>query len=503
MSADGLVVQQDGAIVGIVFLNQGRHFAGVKRIDSGIAVSGVEHDGGEFHARLHVLIRRVLEQVGKLVGVIGRAVFGGPPLADQEILETDHIEQGKAAPDGAEHFRMLGHSGAHEKAAVGASTNREVVNRGVFFIDQILGRGEEVVEDVLLVLEHSGLVPFFAVLATSAQIGLGEEAALLKPPRVFRIPARVEIDEEAAITGHQSRSVAVALHAFFGGDEHRNARAVFGFVENLLDLVVVGVERHLRFSEDFGLAGGNVVAINGGRDDERLEAVESFVRILASIELGGRAEGGIFEVSDLVAVESEDIGLGDDIVESGDEQLSAHDGDAGDDVGGLGDDGGPVLWLRVSDGNFDDAIVGRLIIGEQVEIVAVVCRSETVIHATDDGANGRTGLTQILRVNIDALGGDAVDDTDHQVAFILGDLGLNEFHLAEGLTFETLAEDEIVAGSGRAKLVVEDESSGLLVARVIEALFIGAELDAFIARGGQRVGQFATRAILVDLEDVH
>ena len=45
---------------------------------------------------------------------------------------------------------------------------------GVLVVDQPFGRGDEVVEDVLLLAEHSGLVPVLAVFAAAAEIGDGQ-----------------------------------------------------------------------------------------------------------------------------------------------------------------------------------------------------------------------------------------------------------------------------------------------------------------------------------------
>ena len=39
-----------------------------------------------------------------------------------------------------------------------------------FVLDEVLGDGDEVVEDVLLLLEHAGLVPRLAVLGAAAHV---------------------------------------------------------------------------------------------------------------------------------------------------------------------------------------------------------------------------------------------------------------------------------------------------------------------------------------------
>src|SRR5208282_3054688 len=118
-----------------------------------------------------------------------------------------------------------------------------------------------------------------------------------------------------------------------------------------------------------------------------------------------------------------------------------------------GYDARPVLRLRISDRHFDHAIVRRLVVGQHVEIVAVIHRCEPVVDAMDDRANWRTGLAEIFRINIDALWRNAMHHGNHQVALVLGDLGADELHGSETLTLEALAEDELIAtlvlGRGR------------------------------------------------------
>ena len=71
MAAEGLIVEENWAVVDVVGLNECGHLARVERVDSGVAVSGIEHDGGKFHSGLHVVIWRVLEEVRELVFIVG------------------------------------------------------------------------------------------------------------------------------------------------------------------------------------------------------------------------------------------------------------------------------------------------------------------------------------------------------------------------------------------------------------------------------------------------
>ncbi len=102
-----------------------------------------------------------------------------------------------------------------------------MLGRGVVVGDEILGRAGKVVEDILLVLKHRGLVPGLAIFVAAAQVGQCEESTLLHPPGVFGIPLGEHRQIETAVAGHQQARGAVALDALFAGDEHGHAGAVF------------------------------------------------------------------------------------------------------------------------------------------------------------------------------------------------------------------------------------------------------------------------------------
>src|SRR5205085_3016677 len=148
-----------------------------------------------------------------LIGFVGRSVFRSPPTPDQELVETNHVEQRVANPNRSEQIRTLCERGAHQQATIGAAANGETRGRSVLLCDQVLGGGEEIVKDVLLLLEHARPVPGFAVFASTAQVGLRIEAALLHPPGVFGIPMRSLRKQEAAIRIHESGHASVLLEA--------------------------------------------------------------------------------------------------------------------------------------------------------------------------------------------------------------------------------------------------------------------------------------------------
>src|SRR5579872_654122 len=170
---------------------------------------------------------------------------------------------------------MLRKGSAHQQSAVRSARDRKVLRRGVFLRNQVVRCCEPVVEHILLLLEHTGLVPRFAVFAAATKIGVREPATLLKPPRPLRIPDRRLAQVEAAVTAHQQPFGSVLLQSFFAGDEHGNLRTILRLVEDLLELVVAGVEGDLRLGEDIAFSRYRVEAVEGWRLNVRLEAEEA------------------------------------------------------------------------------------------------------------------------------------------------------------------------------------------------------------------------------------
>ena len=190
------------------------------------------------------MVGRVGVEPLELLGVVGRAVLGDPGLARAEEVVADHVEQRHVAEHHREEVGPLDFRRADQKAAVRAAADGEPRRAGVAALDQLLGRPDEVVEDVLLVPQHSRAMPFLAVLAAAAQVGERPDAAALQPgidPRGEDGPVR---DQESAVAGEDGGRPAVELLIFLADDEHGNARAVLRLEEDLLDREGLGIDRH-------------------------------------------------------------------------------------------------------------------------------------------------------------------------------------------------------------------------------------------------------------------
>lgn len=130
--------------------------------------------------------------------VLAAAVVAGPSPTDGEFVEAEHVHHADGGQGGSVELGPLGHAGADEEAAIAASADGEAVGRGVLVGDEPFGRPDKVVEDVLLLQFGAGFVPGFAVLAPTAEVGQGIDAAHFQPSGDGDREGGGETDVEAA-----------------------------------------------------------------------------------------------------------------------------------------------------------------------------------------------------------------------------------------------------------------------------------------------------------------
>src|SRR5207253_2399373 len=92
--------------------------------------------------------------------------------------------------------------------------------------DEPLRAGEEIVEDVLLVVHHAGLVPLFTVLTAAAQIGHRQQSAALQEDEATGAERGRQADVEAAVAVQHRWIVAVARQSLAMGEKHADRRAI-------------------------------------------------------------------------------------------------------------------------------------------------------------------------------------------------------------------------------------------------------------------------------------
>ena len=118
--------------------------------DTVVVVGGGDERGRVRRAGLDVVERRVGVERLELLRVVARAVVGNPVPADRELVEAEHVHDADLRDGDAEEVGALVDDRADQQAAVRPALGGEPGRRGVLVGDQPLGRGDEVVEDVLL-----------------------------------------------------------------------------------------------------------------------------------------------------------------------------------------------------------------------------------------------------------------------------------------------------------------------------------------------------------------
>ena len=158
-----------------------RHFARLHRIHPVIVFAGQKKDRRIIGPILHMVVRRIGVERFELIGIFHGAEFGDVECTIGIEFDAQHIVDADEGNHGAKELRALGKVCAHEQPAIAAAHDGQMRRGGVFVVNQVLSAGDEVVEDILFVGEVSGLVPLFAILASAAQNGRDEDAALVEP----------------------------------------------------------------------------------------------------------------------------------------------------------------------------------------------------------------------------------------------------------------------------------------------------------------------------------
>ena len=131
-------------------LQQRRHLLRMHRIHTCIGVGRHEQYGRILNSGLHAVIWRIRVKPPELLRIFCRSIFRNPQFRDLEILVPQHVKQRNLADHSAKQIWTLRKSGAYQQAAVAATLNRQPLRIRVFFRDQILGSGDEVIKDILL-----------------------------------------------------------------------------------------------------------------------------------------------------------------------------------------------------------------------------------------------------------------------------------------------------------------------------------------------------------------
>ena len=372
VACSGLDADHDGRVAGVGFLEGGDELERVGGHDP-VVVVGRENQGGRVGGPLFQVVEGgVGVQEREMVGVVRPAVVGGPGPADGELVIPEHVQDTDGRDGRGEEFGPLGHAGTDEEAAVAGPGDGELLARGVALGDQVLGRGDEVVEHVLLLLEDALFVPRHSVLPSAAQAGYGVDAAHLQPQDVADVELGCDADVETAVPVEVGGRVTLERGPFFVREEHGDVGAVLAGVEDLSSFIVVRVELHggrLKNGRCFRL---QVVPVDGRRVGEGGERVEHLGFVLPAADAGHRTEGRQrdFPVDRSALLVHPDDFVG--VVHVDRDELVVDDADTREDVGLLGNDLLPVGALRTADVDGDDPELGCVQVGLKIEDGSVV-----------------------------------------------------------------------------------------------------------------------------------
>jgi hypothetical protein len=164
--------------------------------------------------------------------------------------------------------------------------------------NQVLGAGDEVVKDVLLASQPAGLVPFFTVLAASAEVGHHVNSTLVEPrPGKGTEKVRLHVHAVPAVALEQRGVAAIKPGSAAADDVQRDARAIFRSRKLTDDLGIVEVNgRSAKQSRADGFARGRVKAVPGrgleiGRDAENYVTPSSRHHLVDGRDRGQRRSG--------------------------------------------------------------------------------------------------------------------------------------------------------------------------------------------------------------------
>ena len=290
----GVVVdaQEDGVFAGGGGLEAGGHFEELPRVDAGVVGAGDEEDGGVGGAVLDVLVGVHGLKGLEAVGVLDGAEFGGVDGAVGAGFHAQGVFDADVDDAEGEEVGALGERAADGDAAGAGAASGEFGGRGVAFVDEVLGAGDEVADGVLLGEFLAGEMPVLSVFAATADVGVGDDDALFEQGEAGGVEVGVEADAVGTVAFHEAGVLAVELEVFAVDDGEGDGGAVGGGGGDFDggDVGEVGGVEGLEVGVGNGVGGGVVVVPLGGfgpagEADERAGV----------IDVGGEAFNGTGE----------------------------------------------------------------------------------------------------------------------------------------------------------------------------------------------------------------
>src|SRR3712207_3615500 len=335
-----------------------------------VVVGGGDECGGILGSGLQVVNRRISFQVLEhFLAVLACPVIACPVPADGELVVAEHIHYPHLRNRHTEEVGALRHAGSYQQSAVRTAYNGYSLFVRIFIVDQVFGGGDEVVEYILLLHLRAGDVPFFAILASAAQVYLYIDAAVLEEWDARGGEIRVEADAESAVSVQEYGVLSVLLQVFLVGKEHRYLRSVFAGEEDLLGDEIVGVELYFGSPVKFVAVSVHIIFIRSSGDGKRGESEEALFVVFIAAE-AYRTERRQLDFVYHLSVETVYVSMVRSVFVVSEEELSA------DDIGSrqygvrFRHEFFPVLQLRLLEVGHHDSVFRRAVIGKDIDLVA-------------------------------------------------------------------------------------------------------------------------------------
>src|ERR1043166_5786884 len=200
-------------------------------VDATVLFAGEEQRGGISHAVGDVMVGGIGIKCRELSRIFDGSKFGSVENAVRIEFHAEHVVDADVRDDHLKKFGMLREGGSHEEATVAGAFDGELFATSIIRTNQEPGASDEVIENILLVGEIAGSVPFLAVLAAAAQVCHGDDSSLIQPDAPGKIELRRKAYPVPTVASQNGWTLAVQARAPFANDIQWDESAVFGFCE--------------------------------------------------------------------------------------------------------------------------------------------------------------------------------------------------------------------------------------------------------------------------------
>ena len=416
-------------------------------------------------------------------------------------MVAQHVHDADGRHGRGEQVRALVGNRAHQQATVAAAGDRQLVASRVTGADEPLGRGDEIVEDILLAQPGAALMPALAELPAPAQIGHGVYATRLEPRGAARGIGRQQRDVEAPIAVQHRRPGLAGRQVPAVNDAHRHRGAVLAGEPHLPRHVLVGGDARLGHTPGFAAATAEVIAVQRPRRGEvRIGEKRLGIGGLA-IEARHGAGARQRHFSKLAAVGREYAHLGFHVHDVLHQEPSTDERGIGDGFRGAGRENRPWGRLRLARVDGEHAARGRLVCGLHEKHRALV--ADELVQAVPAIQQANHAGCRISEIQVvDAAGFVAVGNVDEEVPAIVG---YGRIRVARRVVGD--AEHRAIGRLVGAERVIPDGHLAAVVIltvaeripAVVEAAAIRNPGDAGELRAAQHLGQVLARINVPDM----